>query len=90
MRDVSADRQHREPWGGPSCTASTTQRQKSCGLRVVPERSDLQHLLSTPTLQRGERSTSQAGPQTSPRPKSRWQLLPTEDNTPQNAQAPLS
>lgn len=83
MRDVSTDRQPREPWGRLSCKASTTQRQKCCSLRAAPEGSDLQHLLSTPTLQRGERSTSQARPQTSPRANSQCQLLPSEDNTPQ-------
>lgn len=71
MRSTVDERcQHRQAaqtaWGGPSCMASSTQRHKCCSLRVVPERSDLQHLLSTPTLQRGERSTSQARPHPGP------------------------
>lgn len=88
MRDVSTDRQPREPWGGPSCTASTIQRQKCCRLRAAPESSDLQHLLSTPTLQRGERSTSQARPH--PGPTASASCSPQRITPPKNAQAPLS
>lgn len=71
------------------CTASITQIKKCCSVRGVLERSALQHLLLTPTLHRGERSTSQARPQTSSRDNSQWHLLPTDSNTPQKAQAPL-
>lgn len=66
--DISADQQPLQRGqsvqraSGRPALHSITQIKKCCSLRGVLERSALQHLLSTPTLHGGERSTSQARP----------------------------
>lgn len=91
MRSTVDERcQHRQAaqraWGGPSCTASSTQTEM-----LQPPGSPGEVRPSAPPLDShlAEGREKHKSGQISPRANTRWQLLPTEDNTPQNAQALL-